>query len=165
VTQRFVFCLSAFVMSALLSAAPAAAMEDVFSAQQQAVENPGGGMRVVTPLKDCLDKLPPDEAAAVRSNYLKPYQECHMRLNALQRRRAEGKETEADKKIGKDADNQKDAASKDSAEKEPPPAESPRNFVRVRRDESPRRAANFGDIRETPAARPPRPEWDSGYNR
>jgi hypothetical protein len=167
--------LSLFLLAALLLAAPsytfpAYAMEDVFSAQQEAVENPGGGMKVVTPLKDCLDKLPPDEADAVRNNYLKPYQECHMRLNALHRRRAEGKETEADKRIGKEADGStkdKDAkeGGKDSAEKEPPPAQSPRNFVRVRKDDGPRRPASYGDIRETPAESRPRPTWDSGYNR
>lgn len=158
--------LSMIVLAALLMAAPADAMEDVFSAQKEAVENPGGGMKVVTPLKDCLDKLPPDEADAVRSNYLKPYQECHMRLNALKRRRAEGKETEADKKIGKTAEEaQKDKDGKDRAEKEPPPAQSPRNFVRVRKDDGPRRPSSYGDIRETPAESRPRPAWDSGYNR
>lgn len=144
---------------ALMTATPAHALEDVFSAQQEAVENPGGGMKVVTPLKDCLDKLPPEDAEAVRRNYLKPYQECHLRLQALGRRRAEGKEPPA-------KDGKKDAATdKETAEKEPPPAESPRNFVRVRKDDGPRRPARYGDIREPAPQTRPRPEWDSGYNR
>ncbi|MDP2204768.1 MAG: hypothetical protein Q8K65_00510 [Alphaproteobacteria bacterium] len=166
--------LSALVLAAMLLAAPAVvllaappayAMEDVFSAQKEAVENPGGGMKVVTPLKDCLDKLPPEEADAVRSNYLKPYQECHMRLQAFQRRRTEGKETARDKKARKDAKDDKAKDDKDTAEKEPAPAQSPRNFVRVRKDDGPRRPASYGDIRETPAESRPRPAWDSGYNR
>lgn len=156
-------CLLAF---ATLAPLPAAAMEDVFSAQQEAVENPGGGMKVVTPLKDCLDKLPPEEAEAVRRNYLKPYQECHLRLQALQRRSAEGKDAanpEADKKVAEGNDKKPDG----KADEKVPAAENPRNFVRVRKDDGPRRPASRGDIgvKEPAAEARPRPAWDSGYNR
>jgi hypothetical protein len=145
-----------------LSAAPARAMEDFFSAQKEAVENPGGGMKVVTPLKACLDQLPPDEAAAVRHNYQKPYQECQLRLQALQRRRAEGKETADSTQDAKStAGGDGKAAAKETA------AESPRNFVRVRKDDGPRRAASHGDSGAKPPAAESRarPVWDSGYNR
>jgi len=145
-----------------LSAAPARAMEDVFSAQKDAVENPGGGMKVVTPLKGCLDQLPPEEAAAVQSNYQKPYQECHLRLQALQRRRAEAKDTAAPAEDAKNAAGEDGkAAAKETA------AENPRNFVRVRKDDGPRRAASHGDSGAKPPAAESRarPVWDSGYNR
>lgn len=140
--------------------APALAMEDIFSAQQEAVEKPGGGMKVVTPLKDCLDKLPPEEAAAVQRNFFKPYQECHLRLQALHQRG--GTEQNSAEKAPADDDTKTKTVT--AGEKDPPPAESPRNFVRVRKDDAPRRAAHYGDAPDREEA-PPRPEWDSGYNR
>lgn len=145
-----------------LSAAPAGAMEDVFSAQQDAVENPGGGMKVVTPLKGCLDQLPPEEADAVRQNYQKPYQECLLRLQAVQRRPAEGKDAAAPAKDAKNA-----ATGDEKADTKEAAAESPRNFVRVRKDDGPRRPARHGDSSAKPPAAEsrPRPAWDSGYNR
>lgn len=142
-------------------AAPAFAMEDIFSAQQEAVEKPGGGMKVVTPLKDCLDKLPPEEAAAVQRNFMKPYQECHLRLQAFLQRGGSLNNTENTAT----AEGEAKTKTVTAGEKEPPPAENPRNFIRVRKDDGPRRpAAHYGDVQDKEEA-PPRPAWDSGYNR
>lgn len=141
--------------------APARAMDDIFAAQQDAVENPGGGNKVVTPLKDCVDKLPPEEAAAVRSNYLKPYQECITRLRALQARGGLKKEPAA----GSDKTDTDKTEGKTDGKNDDKPAENARNFVRVRPDDGPRLPAqSYGEAAE-PAAAPSRPAWDSGYNR
>lgn len=152
---------AAVVVALVHIAAPALAMDDIFSAQQDAVENPGGGTKVVTPIKDCLDKLPPEEAEAVRRNYLKPYQECIMRLRAFEARGGH-------KAAAAAATNGKDGApaegGKEQADK---PAENARNFVRVRPDDGPRLPAQSYGATPEPAApaTPARPAWDSGYNR
>lgn len=77
---------------------------------------PAGFVKSVTPISGCLDQLPPAEAAEVRARYLKPYQECQRRLqiNAIKKVRA---------------------GETDESEKEKQ-AESPRNFIRVKKDDS-----------------------------
>lgn len=164
--KNFIFRTAAAPVFCLLLGMPAAqAMEDIFSAQQQAVESPGGGMKVVTPLNDCLDKLPEEEAELVRRNYLKPYQECLMRLQALE---ARGGKAPAGRK-GAAAETKKSgaktAAAAEEEDAEPAPAQTPRNFVRVRPDDGPRRPAQFADTPNPAESARPRPAWDTGYNR
>lgn len=130
-----------------LSPAPASAQMDIFEAQQEAVEKPGGGMRTVTPINKCLEQLPEADAIEIRGNYLKPYQECQRRLQNLKRKGEDGKaadKSEARKKAArKDSEDDEDDSA--AAAPAPAPAEDARNFVRVRKDDSPRRPANFSD--------------------
>lgn len=77
---------------------------------QTATPDTGMQVRVVTPLKECLDQLPPEDIADIRQNYLKPYQECQRRLADLRHKKAT------------------------AGEKEPAAAVTPRNFIRVQPD-------------------------------
>lgn len=94
---------------------PAAAKEGEFE---------GGHTTVVTSVKTCLDELPPADAAEIRSNYLKPYQECQRRTQALSVKRLKAGDEE-DKPESKEA-------------------ESPRNFIRVQKDTTPGKAPVIG---------------------
>lgn len=146
--RKVVIAAAVFAAFISLSPAPAAAQMDIFEAQQEAVEKPGGGMRTVTPVNKCLEQLPEADAIEIRGNYLKPYQECQRRLQSLKRKgdddaedgKGEGKKKKSAKKSRKVADEDED---EDDAV--PAPAEDARNFVRVRKDDSPRRPANYGD--------------------
>lgn len=160
--RRRMVASAALLCALLCVAAPAYAMDDIFTAQQEAVENPGGGTKVVTPIKDCIDKLPPEEQEAVRRNYLKPYQDCMTRLRALEARGglkpAASTDGDADKESGTEKNGGKKEVNK--------PAENPRNFVRVRPDDGPRLPAqSYGQ--EAPAApeTPSAPAWGGLYNR
>ena len=75
------FCLTIFIQTPM----PARAQLDLYDAQEEEAEKPGGGMRTVTPINKCLDQLPEADAIEVRGNYLKPYQECQRRLHSLKR--------------------------------------------------------------------------------
>lgn len=96
---------------------------------------PAGFVKSVTPVSGCLDQLPPEEAAEVRTRYLKPYQECHRRLQIHAIKKAKAvKEGETEKQTQ---------------------AESPRNFVRVQKDAAPTappvigiKASNIPDKKE-----------------
>lgn len=159
--RRRMVASAALLFALLFAAAPVQAMDDIFAAQQEAVENPGGGTKVVTPIKDCIDKLPPEEQEAVRRNYLKPYQDCMTRLRALEARGGlpqPATQGDAAKESGTEKDGDKKEVNK--------PAENPRNFVRVRPDDGPRLPAQSAGqaapaAGETPAA----PAWDRNYNR
>lgn len=166
--MRMMIAIAAFFMTTLLHT-PVQAQSDLFDAQQEAVEKPGGGSRTVTPISKCLEQLPEADAIEVRANYLKPYQECHRRLQTLKRTEA------ADKAAEKAGSNKKSAKKSDPADSEeedaeaaqdPGPAEDARNFVRVRKDTSPRQPAGRSKIVE-PAAEKPAFERDRGalYNR
>ena len=155
-------CLSVFMQAP----APAYAQQDFYDAQEEAAENPGGGMRTVTPINKCIDQLPEADAIEVRSSYLKPYQECQRRLQTLKRQEAhQGKDAKkgSSKKAAKPAaDDEEDEDTAPAAKKAPPPAEDARNFVRVRKDDSPRRPANYGD---NAASETPKTPADQGSQR
>lgn len=108
---------------------------------------PRGFVKSVTPVTGCLDQLPPEEAAEVRARYLKPYQECHRRLqiNALKKAKAgDVKAEEGDKQ-----------------------AESPRNFVRVQKDAEPAAKTPILGIKGSniPEAPEKAQKSSGGYNR
>jgi|GEM_PF-1958449 len=84
----------------------------------------GGHTATVTSVKSCLDELPPEDAAEIRRNYLKPYQECQRRAQALSVKRV---------KAGEDAEKPT-----------PKEAESPRNFIRVQKDTKPEKVPVLG---------------------
>lgn len=165
--MRMIVAIAALFMMTLMHT-PAAAQSELFDAQEEAVEKPSGGSRTVTPISKCLEQLPEADAIEVRANYLKPYQECHRRLQTLKRQEATDKATE--KTSGRKSPAKKAAAEDDEEEtetaKDPGPAEDARNFVRVRKDNSPRQPTSRGKTVE-PAAEKPVFERDRGalYNR
>lgn len=142
--SRFSLRFAVFFLPLALCALPAFAQNALMDAQKEAVENPGGGMKVVTPLNKCLDQLPEADATEIRGHFLKPYQECQRRLQEQQRRKTD--------KTNKQAETGNDSAKTAGEEKEPAPAENARNFVRVRKDNSPRLPARYGDKEPSPAA-------------
>lgn len=79
-------------------------------------EYSGFGMSssVVTPLDECLNQLPPDEAAEIRASYFQPYGECRARLA-----------DKASEKRHKQVTRDKEAAI----------PETPRNYLRVQKPE------------------------------
>lgn len=99
-----------FVLFAAASSPAFAQLDDVAA---DAEDMPAAHSHVVTSVQKCLDQLPPAEAAEVRKNYLKPYQECMARLSYK-------KKDEAEK------------AAKAAADA--PVAPAPRNYVRVRKE-------------------------------
>ncbi len=148
------FCLTIFIQFPTLVHAQA----DMFDAQEEETAKPSGGMRTVTPISKCLDQLPEADAIEVRGNYLKPYQECQRRLHSLKHSGADDAKTGGKKaRSKKAATDGEDAGEEPESKKAPAPAEDARNFVRVRKDDSPRRPASYGDA-ATPEApkNPPR---------
>lgn len=75
--------------------------------QEEAIPS---GRHVVTSVQDCLDKLPEEDAADIRSKSIKPYEDCQKRLQV----RAREKKEEAEKDEAEEAE-----------------AETPSNFLRV----------------------------------
>jgi len=104
---------------------------------------------VVTSVDACLKQLDPDEAAEVRRNYQRPYQECQSRLA---------------EKLSKKKTAKAGAAQKG------PEAESPRNFVRVqplKADPTPPPGldSTSAGASNTPADAPmPTGHWSTGDN-
>lgn len=148
------FCLAIFVQIPAL----AWAQQDLFDAQAEEEEDgkPSGGMRTVTPINKCLDQLPEADAMEIKGNYLKPYQECQRRLQTIKRGETDDKKTDSkkarSKKTAKDDTDDNEDGEETASGKEPAPAEDARNFIRVRKDDSPRRPANYGDTAKTAPA-------------
>lgn len=164
------FLIAAFCLTILAQTPmPAYAQADLFDAQEEETEVPRGGMRTVTPINKCLDQLPEAEAIEVRGNYLKPYQECQRRLHTLKRTDAEDDKDSGKKRSKKAAkdDTDEDDGEERVSKKAPPPAEDARNFVRVRKDDSPRRPANYGDTAAptAPKTQPGQGSRSQLYNR
>jgi hypothetical protein len=105
-----------------LAALPAAAQDDM--AQDATPQKTN--MKVVTPLKACLDQLPPEEAAIVRQDYERPYQACRAHLADYLRKKASvTPKNGAPQAAGANAAGQGDMPV------------TPRNFVRVQKDPDP----------------------------
>lgn len=98
---------------AAVPAAPAAARPGAEKAPAE-TEMPVQQSMTVTSIQSCYDQLDPADVAEIKSAYLKPYAECHARLEAKLQGKREMKAGEV------------------QAAQTP---ESPRNYIRVQRPE------------------------------